>query len=275
MSTPNTPGTRTASGKRPSPATLLALFTLTALLGSACSIPGSGGSDDQSSLGSSTTVQTPTSLPEGEALDTELVAQPWVDASSRAIVTGGFVEIFDGPGGSAAMTLGPTTSFGSARVLLVEEERDGWVKVRLPLRPNHRAGWVPADQVEVEELDLIVQIDLASRVLLVRQGDETLIETPVAIGTADNPTPTGTFSVTDKLETPAPAGPYGPFALGLSGYSETLTEFAGGDGQIGIHGTNDPTSIGLEASHGCVRVANEVIAELAELLPLGTPVHII
>ena len=49
------------------------------------------------------------------------------------------------------------------------------------------------------------------------------------------------------------------FAIGLSGHCNVLTEFAGGDGQIAIHGTNDPGTIGQDVSHGCVRVDNDVI----------------
>ncbi len=103
-------------------------------------------------------------------------------------------------------------------------------------------------------------------------GDAVVLETPVAVGAPDAPTPTGTFAVIDRLQSPDPASPYGPFALGLSAHSDTFSEFAGGDGQIGIHGTDDPSSIGQAVSHGCVRVPNDVVARLAELLPLGTPV---
>ena len=69
-------------------------------------------------------------------------------------------------------------------------------------------------------------------------------------------------------------GAYGPFAIGLSAHSDTLTEFAGGDGAIGIHGTNDPASIGNPVSHGCVRVPNDVAVQLAQMLAPGTPVTI-
>ena len=69
-------------------------------------------------------------------------------------------------------------------------------------------------------------------------------------------------------------GPYGTHAYGLSGFSETLDSFNGGDGVIGIHGTNDPGSLGTDVSHGCIRVANDVIDEMATFLPLGTPVEI-
>lgn len=198
----------------------------------------------------------------------------YVESSTRAVVSSG-IEVLDAPDGRPLTTLAPTTAFGSTRVLLVEQRQGDWVKVRLPARPNHRSGWIPAADVELETVDLAVYVDLQTKTLSVRSGDEVVVRSPIAVGTPENPTPLGTFYVTDKLETPDPGGGYGPFALGLSGYSETLTEFAGGDGQIGIHGTNDPGSIGQAVSHGCVRLPNDVIEALATLLPLGTPVHIV
>ena len=48
----------------------------------------------------------------------------------------------------------------------------------------------------------------------------------------------------------------------------------GGDGRLGIHGTNNPSGIGRRISHGCIRVRNPVIRRMARVLPLGTPVHI-
>ena len=53
-----------------------------------------------------------------------------------------------------------------------------------------------------------------------------------------------------------------------------LDEFNGGDGVIGIHGTNEPEAIGSDVSHGCIRVDNDTITQMAGMLPLGTPVHI-
>lgn len=46
-----------------------------------------------------------------------------------------------------------------------------------------------------------------------------------------------------------------------------------GDG-YGIHGTNNPSSIGQSVSHGCVRMRNEDIERLFEMVPVGTPVFI-
>jgi len=53
-----------------------------------------------------------------------------------------------------------------------------------------------------------------------------------------------------------------------------LYSFGGGPGQIGIHGTNESSSIGHSRSHGCIRVSNRAINMLASQLPLGTPVRI-
>ncbi|MFV0524860.1 MAG: L,D-transpeptidase family protein [Acidimicrobiales bacterium] len=243
---------------RPAAALLLAV----AGLGTACSLPGAapgtGGAPPPAEAAA------PTTRPAD-------IGEP---AASRAIVITDEVEVRDRPGGEVTATLSNRTDFGSTRVLLVEDRRDDWVQIRLPLRPNHQTGWVPASAVTVEELDVTVEISLSERTLAVVENGRTVLETPVAVGAGDNPTPPGTFFVTDKLESPSPDGAYGPYALGLSGYSDTLTEFAGGNGQIGLHGTNDPDSIGRAVSHGCIRVPNSVISELAQRLPLGTPVII-
>ncbi len=180
------------------------------------------------------------------------------------------------PDGDSAVVaeLPATTEFGSPRALLVTDRQTGWVRVQLPVRPNGSSGWVPEGAVELVAGDHRVTVDLAARTLTVFEGFRVVLQTSVAVGAPDAPTPTGTFALIDRLQSPDPASPYGPFALGLSAHSDTFSEFAGGDGQIGIHGTDDPTSIGQAVSHGCVRVPNEIVTRLAELLPLGTPVTI-
>jgi lipoprotein-anchoring transpeptidase ErfK/SrfK len=52
------------------------------------------------------------------------------------------------------------------------------------------------------------------------------------------------------------------------------TTFAGGDGQVGIHGTNRPELLGRDVSHGCIRVSNAVITRMAKLVARGTPVSL-
>jgi lipoprotein-anchoring transpeptidase ErfK/SrfK len=93
----------------------------------------------------------------------------------------------------------------------------------------------------------------------------------VGVGTATFPTTPGSFFVWARL-TYDPPGVYGVGALGLSGFSEVITDWAGG-GRMAIHGTSDPTNRGHDVSHGCVRVFNPQMAQLAGVR-MGTPVLI-
>ncbi|MEO6987714.1 MAG: L,D-transpeptidase [Aquihabitans sp.] len=158
-----------------------------------------------------------------------------------------------------------------------------WYQVVLPTRPNGSTAWVLADSVTLSKTDLRLFVDLEARNLMVERDGAEVMVTDIAIGTDDNPTPTGATFMTELIKTvdrngnPTPNGAYGPFAFGLALHSDTITEFGeGGDGQVGIHGTNRPALIGQAVSHGCVRLANDDIQQLVDLeLPLGTPVFIV
>jgi lipoprotein-anchoring transpeptidase ErfK/SrfK len=150
-----------------------------------------------------------------------------------------------------------------------------WLEVHLPVRPNGTTGWVRRDEVELSRNRFRVEVDTSGHQLRVYRDNNLFLETVAAIGTGSTPTPLGRFYIIELLQPPdGPNGPYGPFAFGLSGFSESLTSFAGGDGVVGIHGTNRPDQLGTDVSHGCIRVANDVIESLAGLIPLGTPVVI-
>jgi lipoprotein-anchoring transpeptidase ErfK/SrfK len=106
-------------------------------------------------------------------------------------------------------------------------------------------------------------------------GSRVIRAFKIGVGRAVTPTPTGTYFITELLKQPDPAGPYGPFAYGLSAYSGVLSHFGrGGNGQIGIHGTDEPQFVGTNVSHGCIRLRNPDILWLRQRLPLGTPVSI-
>jgi hypothetical protein len=185
------------------------------------------------------------------------------------------LDVYGAPGDAApAGTLAATTEFGSPRALLVVADGGDWLQVALPERPNGSRGWIRRSDVEIRTVDESIVVDLAARTLTLFDSGVPVLTTPVAVGTDDNPTPIGAFYVVDKLDTGDPSGPYGQFAFGLSAHSTELSEFAGGDGQVGIHGTDDPSSIGQAVSHGCVRVPAEVAQVLAETVNLGTPVVI-
>ncbi len=166
-----------------------------------------------------------------------------------------------------------TTEFGTIRVLLVVKQRGDWLKVRLPDRPNGTVGWIRAADVELRTVTDSITVDLDERVLRWTRAGDVVLEAPIAVGAPDTPTPTGRFYVTDLLDTPD-GGAYGPYAAGVAAHSDRLSEFGSGDGQIGLHGTADPGSIGQAVSHGCVRVANDVITRIVTSVPLGTPVTI-
>ena len=70
-------------------------------------------------------------------------------------------------------------------------------------------------------------------------------------------------------------GPYGTYQLSVSGFSDVLQSFGGGNGQIALHGTNRPELLGQPVSNGCVRLSNDAINRLAWLAPTGTPVEIV
>jgi lipoprotein-anchoring transpeptidase ErfK/SrfK len=175
-------------------------------------------------------------------------------------------------------TLPAHTGFGSPTTVLVtawQGANGAWLRVSLPTRPNGSTGYVKRADVELASVNRRVDVDLAAKQLRVFDpAGAVVLESPVAIGSSQNPTPTGSFFVTDVLDTQNDGGDYGPFAIGLSAHSDTLTEFNGGDGAIGIHGTNNPASIGNAVSHGCVRLPNDVVRTLAGVVALGTPVTI-
>jgi lipoprotein-anchoring transpeptidase ErfK/SrfK len=169
------------------------------------------------------------------------------------------------------LTLPDTTQFGTPLHLLVTAEQPDWVQVLIPLRPNGTFGWVHRSEVDLGGVADVVTVDLAAHTLTWARSGQVLVQAPVAVGRPSTPTPRGTFFVTDLIETD-PGGEYGPAVVALSGYSEAIDLWHGQPARIAIHGTDAPGTIGLDASNGCVRVANDLDAFLAHSLPLGTPV---
>jgi len=95
----------------------------------------------------------------------------------------------------------------------------------------------------------------------------------VAVGASTSPSPVGRFEIVNRLTNPTyyqpglviPAGaqnPLGPRWIGLNKRT------------FGIHGTNEPRSIGRAASHGCIRLRNHDVEELFELVRVGDTVEI-
>ncbi len=161
---------------------------------------------------------------------------------------------------------------GAPLTLLVAATQGDWLQVHLAQRPNGSTGWVKADAVQQHRLEYSLEASTEANTLTLLKNGQVVKSFSAATGTGGTPTPHGAFFITELLE-PTNEG-YGPFAFGLSAFSDVLSSFGGGPGQIGLHGTDDVESIGQSASHGCIRLSNADITELANLLPLGTPITI-
>jgi hypothetical protein len=187
------------------------------------------------------------------------------------------VGIFPAPADDAAPlgTIPNPNSLGKPLVFLVRERQGDWLHVELPQRPNGSMGWIHANDVTLRPDPWRLTIELGAHRLTAYEGDVPQLQVPVAVGTSSTPTPMGDFYIDGLYQLTSPNGPYGAYAFGVTGFSNVLTTFSGGPGQIAIHGTNDPALIGTPASHGCVRMTNENITKLAALVPTGTPVSIV
>jgi lipoprotein-anchoring transpeptidase ErfK/SrfK len=191
---------------------------------------------------------------------------------TAATATTAQLAVYSAPNGAVTENLRNPQSTGAPLTFLVADRQGDWIQVDLAQRPNGSTGWVKASAVTLARLDYSLRASTEQNTLSLYK-DGTLVKTySAATGTGGTPTPHGSFYITELLE-PTNSG-YGPYAFGLSAFSDVLSDFGGGPGQIGLHGTDDASSIGRSASHGCIRLANRDITELAGMLPLGTPITI-
>jgi len=208
---------------------------------------------------------------------TQITAPPAPPPALVATTKVASLQVFDQPAatGKVVTTLSAKTDYGLARTLLATSVQSGWLRVLLPVRPNGSQGWIRASDVTTTTTDYQVRIVLGTHHLALVKAGAPVLETNVVIGKNQTPTPTGLFYVTDPVDLQSsPNGSYGAFALGLSGFSNVLTSFNGGPGQIAVHGTPYADQVGQDLSNGCVRVPNPLILQIAKLVPLGTPVTI-
>jgi lipoprotein-anchoring transpeptidase ErfK/SrfK len=118
-----------------------------------------------------------------------------------------------------------------------------------------------------------ILVSILDRKLAVIEQGKVIRTFPVSVGASVSPSPTGEFLIVHRISNPTyyhpgvviPPGsdnPIGPRWIGLnkSGY--------------GIHGTNQPDSIGHAASHGCIRLRNRDIKQLFDMVRVGDVVEI-
>ena len=185
------------------------------------------------------------------------------------------VGVFDEPGASKARMVLRNPDRSGARLVFVVRNTDGaWLQVQLPLRPNGSLGWIARGDVDLTQHNYRIAVDLTAHAITVWRGSTVVDFEAVGIGTRDTPTPGGSYYTTALVRPPDPKGFYGPYVYVLSGYSDVVRDYAGSNGVIGIHGTNEPWLIGHDVSHGCIRMSNAGITKLARILPVGVPVDI-
>jgi L,D-transpeptidase YbiS len=144
-----------------------------------------------------------------------------------------------------------------------------------------------------------IHVSVARQRLTVKRGREVERTFPIStskfgLGTEEGSfrTPTGRFRIADKIGAGEPLSsafrarvPFQPTAADLHGDDLVMTRILWLDGlddananthsrYIYIHGTNHEELIGTPASHGCIRMRNADVAELFELVDVGTPVVI-
>jgi lipoprotein-anchoring transpeptidase ErfK/SrfK len=193
-----------------------------------------------------------------------------------AHVNGKSVPVFDTPAApSPARTLSNPNEDGAPRVFLVKSQQPDWLEVMVPVRPNGTRGWIRTSDVTLTQHSWRALVEVGANRLTVWNGKDVFLQESVAVGTGGTPTPTGDYYITELLKPDDPGGPYGPYAFGLSAFSDVLKTFAGGPGVIGLHGTNNSSSIGRAVSHGCIRMTNAGITKLANNMPIGTPISIV
>lgn len=121
-----------------------------------------------------------------------------------------------------------------------------------------------------------ITVDKSDNVLRLFLGDEFFKRYTVATGATDDLTPVGTFTIATKLENPTwyktgvkaipPGTPKNLLGSRWLGFTKP---------GYGIHGTTIPESIGKHATSGCIRMHNEQVEELYDLVPAGTKVSIV
>ena len=109
----------------------------------------------------------------------------------------------------------------------------------------------------------LIVIDLTKFHLTLYRAGKVFRTYPVAIGEPETPSPIGEWKIIHK------GGNWG------NGFGARWLGLNVPWGIYGIHGTNKPWTIGTRASHGCIRMYDQNILELYELVKIGLPVHIV
>jgi L,D-transpeptidase catalytic domain len=276
---PDAEDTRDAPGRRRTPILAIVLGSfVAAVIGGAAAFVGFSEWDDDGGI--STAAQSPTDgtrhfIPDlGGPIEAPFPSEPQSISCYSTALINGRVTLYREPGGRERIRLSPKTEWGSPRVLGVVRRRGDWVSVQAPELSNGEVAWMPANLARLDCVRWSMHADLSRKRLYVRRDDNVVRTFEIAIGREDNPTPTGRFSVTDKLRVTDPGSPYGCCVLAVTGHQTRLpASWPGGD-RLAIHATRELSSLGQAASLGCMRVTSTQARWLINSIPLGAPLYV-
>src|SRR5579862_9589296 len=118
-----------------------------------------------------------------------------------------------------------------------------------------------------------IVVSIPDRKLVLIDGDRVVKTYDVAVGKVSTPTPEGEFQIINHVQNPTYYG--SGVVIGPGNGNPLGTRWMGLSAKgYGIHGTNVPSSIGKAASHGCIRMRQQDLEELFDLVEVGTTVEL-
>jgi lipoprotein-anchoring transpeptidase ErfK/SrfK len=162
------------------------------------------------------------------------------------------------------------TAFGSETRLAVVGKGGGWLEVISDQLGNDVHGYIRRSDVRLARRPFVLEADLSRRQLSVWRWGLRVQRFRIAIGARISPTPTGRFSVTDKLRDYTPST-YGCCILALSGHQTHLPPGWSGGDRLAIH---EGDNLGKAVSAGCLRAGHIDMEYLMRTIPLGTKIVI-
>jgi len=137
----------------------------------------------------------------------------------------------------------------------------------------HTSPAAADDRAEMSAVQRRVLVSIPDRKLALLENDRVVSVYPVAVGADVSPSPSGTFTVVTRVINPTyyhPGKVIGPGASNPVGTRWIGLSVKG----FGIHGTDDPRSIGFAKSHGCIRLRNADVEQLFDRLRAGDVVEL-
>ena len=154
-------------------------------------------------------------------------------------------------------------------------KRTGWMVVAAAAVTLWAGPASAADTPRAVKTDMPrrLVVSIPDRKLALIENDELVGVFAVSVGAPGSPSPTGTFTIVNRIPNPTyykPGKVVGPGAANPLG-----TRWIGlNEKGYGIHGTDQPRSIGFARSHGCIRLRNKDVEELFERVRAGDVVEL-